>query len=117
MSEEKEKQFQSGNTCWICEEIIENDNEKVRDPCHITGKFRGADHWSCNKNLQLTKTFPVIVHNLRGYGSHLIFCELKNSCFYSSVKDGTTDDNGKKLDGHISYENYFRETKFGTNLT
>ena len=23
MSEEKEKQFQSGNTCWICEEIIE----------------------------------------------------------------------------------------------
>ena len=94
-----------------------NDNEKVRDPCHITGKFRGADHWSCNKNLQLTKTFPVIVHNLRGYGSHLIFCELKNSCFYSSVKDGTTDDNGKKLDGHISDENYLRATKFGTNLT
>ena len=56
ISEEKEKQFQSGNTCWICE-IIENDSEKVRDPCHITGKFRGADHWSCNKNLQLTKKF------------------------------------------------------------
>ena len=44
ISEEKEKQFQSGNTCWICEKIIENDSEKVRDPCHITGKFRGADH-------------------------------------------------------------------------
>ena len=27
-------------------------------------------------------------------------------CFYSSVKDGTTVDNGKKLDGHISDENY-----------
>ena len=25
-------------------------------------------------------------------------------CFYSSVKDGTTDDNGKKLDGRISDE-------------
>ena len=24
--------------------------------------------------------------------------------FYSSVKDGTTDDNGEKLDGHISNE-------------
>ena len=23
-------------------------------------------------------------------------------CFYSSVKDGTTGDNGRKLDGHIS---------------
>ena len=27
-------------------------------------------------------------------------------CFYSFIKDGTTDDNGKKLDGHISDENY-----------
>ena len=29
-------------------------------------------------------------------------------CFYSSVKDGTTGDNGKRLDGHISNENYLR---------
>ena len=27
-------------------------------------------------------------------------------CFYSSVKDGTTDDNGEKLDGHISNKDY-----------
>ena len=27
-------------------------------------------------------------------------------CFYSSVKDKTTGDNGKKLDGHISDEDY-----------
>ena len=27
-------------------------------------------------------------------------------CFYSSVKDGTTGDNGKKLDSHISDEDY-----------
>ena len=26
------------------------------------------------------------------------------ACFYSSVKDGTTDDNGEKLDGHINDE-------------
>ena len=26
--------------------------------------------------------------------------------FYSSVKDGTTGDNGKKIDGHISDEDY-----------
>ena len=27
-------------------------------------------------------------------------------CFYSSAKDGTTDGNGEKLDGHISNEDY-----------
>ena len=29
-------------------------------------------------------------------------------CFYSSVKDGTADDNGKKLDGHISNKGYLK---------
>ena len=70
------EQFQSSNTCWICEKLIYNDDEKVRDHCHITGKFRGVTHWSCKINFQLTKSVSVIFHNLRGSDSHLIFCEL-----------------------------------------
>ena len=73
---EEEEQFQSSNICWICEKLIED--EKVRDHCHITGKFRGTAHWSCNINLRLTKKVSEIFHNLRGYDSHLIFCEFKN---------------------------------------
>ena len=73
----EEEQFQSSNTCWICEKLI--DDEKVRDHCHITEKFRGAAHWSYNINLQLTKKVPVIFHNLRGYDRYLIFDELKKS--------------------------------------
>ena len=73
---EEEEEFQLSNTCRICKKLIDNDDEKVRDHCHVTGKFRGAAHWSCNINLQLTKKVPVIFHNLRGYDSHLIFCEL-----------------------------------------
>ena len=46
MTQKEEKQFQSSSTCWICEKL--NDDEKVRDHCYITGKFRGAAHWSCN---------------------------------------------------------------------
>ena len=37
------------------------------------------------------------------------FCEEKlpdRECFYSSVKDGTADDIGKTLDGHIGHEDY-----------
>ena len=46
MSEEEE-QFQSSNTCWISEKLIDDDDEKVRDHCHVTGKFIGAAQWSC----------------------------------------------------------------------
>ena len=46
MSEEEEKQFQSSNISWICEKLIDDDNEKVRDHCHVTDRFKGAAHWS-----------------------------------------------------------------------
>ena len=78
MFEEEEEQFQSSNIWWICEKLIHDDDQKVRDHCHITGNVTGTAAWSCNINLQLTKKVPVIFHNLRGYDSHLIFCELKN---------------------------------------
>ena len=42
-------------------------------------------------------------------GSFKRFIEEKlpdKKCFCSSVKDGTTDDNGEKLDGHISNKDY-----------
>ena len=76
MAEEDEHLFQESNNCWICKKLIDNDDEKVRDHCHVTGKFRGAAHWDCNINFQLTKNIPVIFHNLKGYDSHLIFFEF-----------------------------------------
>ena len=60
----------------FAKKLIDNNDEKVRDHCHITGKFRGAAHWDCNINFQLTKRIPVIFHNLKGYNSHLIFSVL-----------------------------------------
>ena len=85
MSEEEEHLFQQSNSCWICKKLIDNDDEKVRDHCHVTGKFRGAAHWSCNINLQLTKKVPVTFQNLRGQDSHLIFCELNKFDVKTSV--------------------------------
>ena len=54
MTENEVEQFQSSNKCWSCEKLFAGDHEKVRDHYHVTGKFRGAGHWSCKKNLQLT---------------------------------------------------------------
>ena len=76
MTEREKEQLQSSNTCWICKNLIDDDDEKVRDHCHINSNFRGAAHWSCNINLQLTKTVPVIFHKLRVYDINLIFREL-----------------------------------------
>ena len=72
---EEDEQFQSSNTCQICEKLIED--EKIRDHCHVIGNFRGSVHWSCNITLQLNKKVSVIFHNLRGQDSHLIFYEPK----------------------------------------
>ena len=54
MSEKEEERFQLSNTCWICGKLFDDGDEKVRDHCRVTGKFRGAAHWRCNINLQLT---------------------------------------------------------------
>ena len=76
MTEEEEHLFQQSNSCWIFKKIIDNEDEKVRDHCHITGKFRSSAHWDCNINFQVTKKIPVIFHNLNDYDGHFIFSEL-----------------------------------------
>ena len=76
MSEKDEQIFQLSNKCWICDKLFDVGDNKVRDHCHITGKYRGSDHWSCNIKLWLTKKVPVIFHNLRGFDSHLIIKEI-----------------------------------------
>ena len=52
MSEEEKEQFQLSNVCWICKKLVHEDDEKVRDHCHVTGNFRGAAHWSCIIRIQ-----------------------------------------------------------------
>ena len=76
MSAEENERFELTNICWICNKLIENSDEKVRDHCYISGKYRGAAHWSCIINLKISKKVSVIFLNLKGYDSHLIFKEL-----------------------------------------
>ena len=84
MSEEEEHLFQKSNSCWICKKLNDNGEEKVRDHCHVTSIFRGAAHWNCNTNFQLTEKVPVPV--LRGYDSQLISNELDEFDVKISVK-------------------------------
>ena len=60
---------------WICSE--EWNTGKVREHCHITGKFRGAVQNQCNLKSKIPKKLPIIFHNLEVYHGHIIFKELK----------------------------------------
>ena len=45
---EKEDLFQQSKSCWSRKKLINNHAKKVRDRCHVTGKFMGAAHRDCN---------------------------------------------------------------------
>jgi hypothetical protein len=73
-SEDDKKNFDTATTCHICNGSLNND--RVRDHCHLTGKYRGAAHNTCNINYKIPKFIPVILHNLSGYDSHLFIKKL-----------------------------------------
>ena len=77
-TKEDEKQFNMASNCWICGEELGNDN-KVRDHCHYTGRYRGAAHNSCNLKYRKPESVPVFFHNLTGYDSHLFIKKLGSS--------------------------------------
>ena len=79
MTKEDEEKFQKAEECHICDKQYTDKDIKVRDHCHITGKYRGSAHQDCNLKLKIKPEeikIPVIFHNLRGYGSHFIMQEI-----------------------------------------
>ena len=44
MSAEEEERFQLSNSCWICDKLFDVEDDKVRDHCHITEKYRDTTH-------------------------------------------------------------------------
>ena len=55
--------------------MIKNNNKK-RDHCHYTGKYRGAAHSICNLRYKIPKEIPAVFHNGSTYDYHFIIKEL-----------------------------------------
>ena len=75
MTDDDELSFKLEDKCHICGNKYTDKDVRVRDHCHITGKFRGSAHQECNLKLRVNPEeikIPVIFHNLRGYDSHLL---------------------------------------------
>ena len=101
MTKENEEEFQKAEECHICNKKYTNQDIRVRDHCHIIGKYRGSAHQECNLQLRLNQDkikIPVIFHNLRGYDSHFIMQEIG-----AIVKDYEyTNKDGKKCQMNIN---------------
>ena len=101
MTKENEIDFQKAIKCHICDKQYTDKDIRVRDHCHITGKFRGSAHQDCNLKLQIkpdTIKIPVIFHNLRGYDSHFIMQEIGKI-----AKEHTyTNKKGEKVEMNIN---------------
>ena len=53
--------YDNSTLCHICNEELGED--RVRDHCHPSGKFRGAAHEVCNLKCKVPNIFPVVFHN------------------------------------------------------
>ena len=79
MTDEDEANFEVMNHCHICGNKYTEKDVRIRDPCHITGTFRGSAHQECNLKLRIKPEdlkVPVIFHNLRRYDSHFIMQQI-----------------------------------------
>ena len=75
ITKEEEEEFKQASDCWICKKKL-NLEDRVRDHCHFTGRYRGAAHNRCNLKYCKPNNISVFFHNLTGYDSHLFIKKL-----------------------------------------
>ena len=75
---EEEEQFKQASNCWICGKLL-NIDDRVRDHCHYTGRYRGTAHNICNLKYSKPNNISVFFHNLTGYDSHLFIKKLNTT--------------------------------------
>jgi len=48
---------------------------RVRDHCHLKGRYRDSAYSNCNLNYKDSHCIPIDFHNLSGYNAHFIIKE------------------------------------------
>ena len=79
LTTEEKIHYNNQKICYICKKEFNNNDkkqQKVKDHCHCTGKYRGAAHNICNLRYKVPKEIPVVFHNGSTYDYHFIIKEL-----------------------------------------
>lgn len=89
MTDKNNTCFKEATSCYLCKKPFMEGDElqklkkserdeqvKVHNHCHLTGKILGAAHVSCNLNYAVPHHIPVIFHNLAGYDMHHLLQSL-----------------------------------------
>ena len=98
LADKQNKSSEKQKVCHICrKEVCINENDKVRDHCHYTGKFRGAAHSICNLSQKVPREIPIIAHNLSIYDVHFIMKQFVKEF------DGEFESLGEKSEKYITF--------------
>ena len=76
---EEKVHYNKQKVWYICKKEFDNNDkkqQKVKDHCPYTGKYRGAAHNICNLRYKVPKELPVVFHNGSTYDYHFIINEL-----------------------------------------
>ena len=76
MTKKDDEIFESSTKCWICNNAFVKEDVKVRDHCHITGKYSSAAHRDRNINVSLNYKIRIVFQNLKYYDIYLILHKL-----------------------------------------
>ena len=67
MTKKDNEDFEKPTKSWICDNAyFDGDVNKVRDNCHINGKYRGSAHKDCNINVKFQNLKNMI---------HILLCK------------------------------------------
>ena len=93
---------------YICKKEFNNNDkkqQKLRDHCHYTGKYRGVAHNICNLRYKIPKEIPVVFHNGSTYDYHFIIKELVKEF------EGNFECLGKNTEKYITFLIFLDSTK------
>jgi len=105
LSKQQWKAYCSATRCHICEKPFAPDDTRVRDHCHLTGRYRGPAHSNCNLNYKNSFYIPIVFHNLSGYDAHFIIKEI------ATAYEGYVDVLSITKEKYISFTKHVDSTK------